>query len=255
MSSIILSQKAVLIILPGWGGTRQTWHEFIRLAEKDFEVRCLELPCFGAEPEPDSVWGISEYVEFVKNKILEINYSSSASGQKSDRKLIILGHSFGGQVAVQLVGTNSIICDTLILSGPAIFRKNWSFKALIFWPIAKLGRLFFSVSPFKKLEKTVRHEFYKLIDSPDYTQTSGRTRAIFQKITKQDVSEFLPQITVPTLVIAGEGDTSVSASASARAARLIRKATFVSVSNGTHGLHRQNPIEFLSIIKNYLTSL
>lgn len=234
--------KPTLLIIPGWGGTRETWRDFIVLAKENFEVICVELPCFGAEPPPSSVWGVEEYTQFVKSKI------------PPSKKVIILGHSFGGQVAVSLVGANPGICDTLILSGPAIFRKKWSLKRLVFWPIAKVGKLLFSVPGLGQLQTLARSVLYKAIDSPDYTQTSGRTREIFQKITTQDVSGFLPRITIPTLIVAGECDTYVSARSSARAAALIPHARFIEVSGGIHGLHRQDPTNFLEIIKNYLAS-
>ena len=38
-----------LVILPGWGGNKETWKEFASLASKDFEVQIIDLPCFGDE--------------------------------------------------------------------------------------------------------------------------------------------------------------------------------------------------------------
>ena len=58
-----------LIIIPGWGGNKQTWKEFAELAGKDFEVEVIELPCFGDEPCPATAWNVEDYVEFVKGKL------------------------------------------------------------------------------------------------------------------------------------------------------------------------------------------
>lgn len=238
--------KPTLVILPGWGGTRQTWADFIALAEPDFAVHCVELPCFGAEPEPPAVWGVEEYANFVKVKISQIKSKTSVN-----QRLVILGHSFGGQVAVQLVGTNPGICDTLILSGAAIFRQKKSFKRLLFWPIAKVGKLLFSLPGLRQLASLARRALYKAADSPDYLATSGIQRQIFQRVTTQDVSALLPRISVPTLVIAGEKDSYVSAASSRRVANAISHSRFVLVPHGRHGLHRDNLENFLRIIISF----
>jgi len=235
--------KPILIILPGWGGTKESWHDFIALAHEKFVVHCVELPGFGAEPCPTAVWGVEEYAAFVKNKINGLGIG----------KKIILAHSFGGQVATYLVSMNPHICDTLVLSGPAIFRKKQSLRRIIFWPMAKIGGLLFALWPFTKLRFLATKVLYKLADSPDYSQTSGILRQIFQKITTQDVSDYLAKITVPTLVVAGTRDRYVLASASKRAAALIPQATYVELSELGHGLHHQ-PKQLLNSIINFLNT-
>ena len=62
-----------LIILPGWGGTKENWWEFVGLfKEDDIKVICFNLPCFGDQPCPQTVWGVEEYADFVKKKISKI---------------------------------------------------------------------------------------------------------------------------------------------------------------------------------------
>lgn len=241
--------KPTLIIIPGWGGSCETWQSFIDLAQNDFGVHCIELPCFGNEPCPNEVWGVEEYAHFVKEKIAQIK------AQNLSKNLILLGHSFGGQVAAQLVGTNPGICDTLILTGPAIFRKSWSLKRIVFWPIAKFGKIILSLPGLNHFSKLAKKVLYKAVDSPDYSETSGIKRQIFQKITRQDVSIFLTKIIVPALVVSGDHDTYVPWRLSQRAAEQIPNGKFVLVSHGRHGLHIDNPNNLLTIIKNFINQL
>ena len=72
-----MNSKPKLIIVHGWGGSRQTWSDFVSLAESDFEVEVIELPCFGAEPCPSSIWGVEEYAKFISDKIKLINQSTN----------------------------------------------------------------------------------------------------------------------------------------------------------------------------------
>lgn len=234
--------KPILIILPGWGGTKTSWQDFINLAQSNFDVRCIELPGFGNEPCPTEVWGVEEYAAFVKRKI-----NGMGIGKK-----VILAHSFGGQVAAYLVGTNPQICDTLVLSGPAIFRKKHSLRRIIFWPIAKLGALVFKVWPLSKLKEQAQRVLYKAADSPDYSKTSGLLRQIFQKVTTQNMAGYLSKITTPVLVVAGRKDTYVPSGVSKKAATEIPGATFVEFAEGKHGLHQSQPAELLQTIIQFL---
>lgn len=236
--------RPTLIILPGWNGTKNSWQTFIDLAQENFEVRCIELPGFGNEPCPTEVWGVEEYAAFVKGKINGLGIG----------KKIILAHSFGGQVATYLVGTNPGICDTLILSGPAIFRKKHSLRRLIFWPIAKLGGLLFKIWPLTKVQVLAKKVLYRVADSPDYSQTSGIQRQIFKKVTTQNVAPCLPNIKVPTLVVAGKLDTFVPSKISKKAAREIPGAKFVEFPGLRHGLHQGQPAELLRVINEFVQS-
>lgn len=240
-------ERPLLIILPGWGGTRQTWQTFIDALQTEFEVHCLELPCFGAEPCPTEIWGVEEYANFVKNKIDEIKGKSDVRNPKS----VLLGHSFGGQVAVVLAATNSNICDDLILSGPAVFRHPQPLKTALFWLLAKLGKMVLSTPGLAKLQPFARRLLYKAADSPDYNKTTGIKREIFKKITRQDVAKLLPRIKVPTTVIAGRHDTYVSWRDSQKVAAAIPHARFELIAAGRHGLHHTH----IATLKTILLSL
>ncbi len=229
-----------LIIIPGWNGTKQTWQKFVELASDNFDVQVIELPCFGNEPCPDAVWGVEEYADFVKSKI--INHKS---------KIILLGHSFGGAVATHLVANNPSICNKLILSGAPIFRRKKTIKKVIFGIIAKVGKFIFSLPGLKKFDRIMKKILYKTAHS-DYNGTSGIKREIFKKITRQDQSHLLSKIKTKTLVIHGTKDTYVPLIDGKKVASIIENAEMEIVENGKHGLHLQQPSNLLSIINNFV---
>lgn len=234
--------KPILIILPGWGGTKESWQEFITLAQAQFEVRCLELPGFGQEKPPTQVWGVEEYANFVKGKINGLGIG----------KKIILGHSFGGQVAAYLVGNNPHICDTLVLSGPAIFRRQPTTKQTILKPLVLAGQRLFGLPGLSGFAQLARKVLYKSIGSPDYNQTSGIMRQIFQKVITQDVSDQLIKITIKTLVVAGVKDTYVSVNDSRQVTKTLPQATIVEFPDGKHGLHQSHSVELLKTILEFI---
>lgn len=230
-----------LIILPGWGGTKETWNDFIKIAEKDYKVICLNLPCFGNEPCPGTVWGVKEYAEFVKNKIKKLNLE----------KPILLGHSFGGQIAVYLAAYHPELIFKLILSGATVTRPKNILKRIVFNIIAKCGKVVFKLPIIKKIDVFAKKILYYSADSPDYIKTSGIKQDIFKKIIRQDLTHLLYKINIPTLVVWGTRDKYVALNNGKKIAKLIPNAKLEIIKNGKHGLHIQQPENLFEIIKEF----
>lgn len=232
-----------LIILPGWGGNKETWDEFTKLASNDFKVEVIELPCFGDEPCPDTVWGVEEYSNFVKEKL------SNVKGQRSD--VYLLGHSFGGQVATHLVANNSQICDKLILSGPAVFRPKKRIRRAILGTISKIGKVIFRLPMIESFNGEIEKLYRRVSRTADYADTSGIKRDIFIKIIRQDLREEAKKINIPTLIIWGTKDTYVPVRDAYKLNKLIRNSKLEIIKGGKHGLHIQQPKNLLNIIKRF----
>ncbi len=223
-----MNSQSTLIILPGWGGSHETWADFVSYA-KDFfaDVSVIDLPCFGDEPCPNSVWGVKEYAEFVEKKLSTNQY----------KNVILLGHSFGGVVATYLVAHNHGAVEKLVLSGSPIYRKRNGLRWYFFLILAKIGKQVFRLPFIHSFESIGKKVLYKVADSPDYNKTSGIQRQIFQKITKEDMSHLLTTIQTPTLVMWGELDSYVPLNQGKRIAKKIPHCTCIVVKNGKHGLH------------------
>ncbi len=229
-----------LVILPGWGGTKETWQKFTDLAQRDFDVQVINLPCFGDEPCPSEVWGIEEYSQFVKSSIFNLKSS-----------IILLGHSFGGQVAAHFASQNPEMVDKLILFAPALFRHKSPLCKVLFGAAAKLGKHIFKLPFIEKFDVLAKKILYKAADSPDYNGTSGIKREIFKKIVRQDLTQTLPKISAPTLLIQGTLDKYVPLKDSKRASKLIPNAKLEIIPLGRHGLHFQQPEILYKIVYDF----
>lgn len=235
-------KNKILIILPGWGGNEQTWTKFTDIAEKKVDTYVIDLPCFGSEPCPTRVWGVEDYAEFVKNKIKNI----------TNEPIILLGHSFGGQVATYFTVYNPDMVEKLILSGAAIFRPAKLIKRTIYNKIAKLGKLIFKLPILKKYSVQSRRLIYRIANSPDYSHTDGVKKEIFKKVIRQDLVKILPQIKIPTLVAWGTKDSYVPLKKGKKIAKLIPNAKLKIFKKGKHGLHLQMPKELFNVIYDFI---
>jgi len=243
----MMDNKQNLIILPGWGGSHETWADFVNSAKENFEVvQVIDLPCFGSEPCPEKVWGIAEYTEFVKAKIQSLNLSD---------KIVLLGHSFGGQVAVNFVYKYPDAVNALILSGAAVLRPKFLTRRLIFWILAKTGKLFFKIPLIEKFDARARKFLYRAVRSQEYNESAEIKRAIFKRIIRQDLKSILSKISVPVLLLWGEKDKFTRLKYGRKIFKLIPNAKMRVFKNGGHGLHIHNREEMIAKIQKFLKEI
>ncbi len=232
-----------LVIIPGWGGSHETWAKFIELAKPHFEnVVCIDLPCFGGNPCPKTPWGVEQYAEYVKRKIEKL----------PSKEIILLGHSFGGQVSSYLVAHNPTLCKKFILCAGAVFRPKRPIRRAFFWLVAKAGKLIFRLPIIEHIGVWAKKILYKSADSPDYSKTSGIQKQIFQKIIRQDLTPILPKISVPTLIVWGTFDKYVPLKDGKNAQKLIQNSQLEIILGAGHGIHLTHTEKLLQIIKNFV---
>src|SRR3989344_2887950 len=164
----------VVFILHGWGGSLASWAKVQELlSQHEFRVIALDLPGFGKSESPKEIWGVEEYAKFV----LEFAESIGL------KKFVLLGHSFGGQLATYIAAHHPEKLEKLILVSPAAIRRQPGTKIKILGCVAKIGNSFISLIPIVSLRELTRKVFYKIIRRRDYGRAQGIMRDILRKVT------------------------------------------------------------------------
>ena len=81
-----------IVILPGWGNTRESFNYLISILKKDYTVYILDYPGFGKSSFPNKDLNISDY-SFLITKFI------------NDKKInnpTIIAHSFGGRIVIDM---------------------------------------------------------------------------------------------------------------------------------------------------------
>jgi pimeloyl-ACP methyl ester carboxylesterase len=97
-----------VLALPGWART----HRDFAAVLGGFDAIALDLPGFGAAPPPPEGWSTADYAEHVAPVLDDM-----APGA------VVLGHSFGGRVAVHLGAGRPDRVGALILTGVPLVRN------------------------------------------------------------------------------------------------------------------------------------
>ena len=247
-----------------------------------FKIIIPDLPGFGKSDEPDENWNLDNYIEFVdefikcatqargfeliKNilnksslkNIINGGFSSISSIKTEEKKKpVLIGHSFGGQIAMKYAMKYPEKIDKLILAGAAGIRHKLSTKRKIIYILAKSGKKVFSLFPetkfpIRNLVSYSRKFLYKLAREKDYHQASLRMKEIMKNILAEDLTPVLDKIKTPTLLVWGKLDNSTPLSDGKLMNEKIENSELVIIDDANHSLPYQKAKEFAKIINSTL---
>lgn len=226
-----------LILLHGWKQDVSTWWPLVDLLKDNFTLWLLDLPGFGKSGNPKKIWGMEEYTNFVAQFIKDNKLKKPA----------ILGHSFGGSVAIKLASNYPELISKIILDASSGIRPKPTLTNRLSKSIAKIIKVLPNIFNSKQLLRTW---FYKTIQS-DYLE-AGDLKETFKKILSQDLTNDAKKIPHETLIIWGENDKTVPLKRGLTLYQLIKNSRIEVMEETGHSPHLKNPILFTNYVKDFI---
>ena len=229
--------SATVLFLHGWRSDGAVWLPAMqRLADLNFSSCSIDLPGFGKSEAPKSPWRVSDYADAVRSLI----------ERTGSRSVVLIGHSFGGRVAIQLAATSPDRVRKLILVDSAGIRTEPRGKILK-RIAAKILKPIFSPGFMRPLRKKI----YTLIGSEDYIATPALTET-FLNIVNEDLRPNLPLIKTETLLIWGDRDAETPLETGELMQRLIPDSKLLVLPGAGHFSFLDQPEEFLNALTDFL---
>jgi len=218
-----------VILLHGWGQNIEMMKPLgDRINNK--RITIIDFPGFGNSPEPDSVWTIDDYVNSLEDLINELKIINPS----------IIGHSFGGRVAIKYASKNKV--NRLILFGsPCVREIRKNNKEKILKTLKKLP-LMNSFGEYMK----------KYIGSEDYKNASPLMRNILVNVVNEDLSDDAKNISNPTLLIWGSLDTAAPLTDAKKLENLLQDGGLVVIDGCTHYAYLEALDYVSNIVNNFL---
>lgn len=218
----VKSGKPATVFLHGWGGDIRSFGGAYKAAEEWGEA-AVNFAFPKTVPED---WGIYDYAAFVKSFLDE-------QGIKSPT---LVGHSFGGRVAIILASQG--VCKRLVLVDSAGMKPRFNLRRAI-----KISRYKASVRRGKPLDGT---------GSVDYNNTVPEMRAVFVRIVNTFLEKLLPYISCPTLIVWGRSDEDTPPYMAKRLFRGIKNSELKFI-NGGHFAYAQSDLAFMGLLKPFIS--
>ena len=218
-----------VILLHGWGQNIQMMDPLGKNLEGNHRITIIDLPGFGLSSEPESVIGVPDYADVVHELLKELKIKNP----------IIIGHSFGGRVAICYASKYST--KKIVLFGaPCVRHEHKSKKQTLF----KVMKKIIIFRPFINILK-------KYLGSPDYKNATPKMRDILVKTVNLDLSDYAKKINCEALLIWGENDTAVPLSEAKELDSLLKNSALI-VLPGTHYCYLENLERVTNILNNFI---
>lgn len=219
-----------VLLLHGWGQNIEMMKPIGDKLEKKFKITILDLPGFGKSTEPTFPWTLNDYSEMLEIFVEELKI----------KKPIVIGHSFGGRLAINYSSNNVI--EKLVLFGSPI-RPEKSTDSL-------------KVKTLKSLKKLpgmngIAEKMKKYIGSRDYKAASTIMRQVLVNTVNKDLTENAKKIEEATLLIWGDYDEEASIDDAHILEQIMPDAGLI-ILPGTHYAYLENLNQVMNILNEFM---
>ncbi len=108
--------KAAILFIHGIGNTGDAWREVIAKMPEDVTIYSIDLLGFGNSPKPDwAKYDTTTQAKAIIATLLKLQLN---------RRLIVVGHSLGALVAVEVARRYPILVKSLVLCSPPFYRPD-----------------------------------------------------------------------------------------------------------------------------------
>ena len=238
----IAGNGETLLILHGWGGSSNSWLKVIEKLEKDFKIVCPDLPGFGKSETPKSAWDLKDYANWLKK------FTESLKLEK----FFLLGHSFGGRIAIKFSIFWPEKVKKLILCNSAGIKEKQNLKEKIIFFLALLGNAIFSPKIFQRFKDKAKNLFYLFLRNSDYAKANETMKEIMKKVLNEDLLPELSFLKVETLIVWGEKDNILPLNHALLFKEQISNSEIKILPKVFHSPHLENPEKLVKAISQFL---
>jgi pimeloyl-ACP methyl ester carboxylesterase len=205
------SGKQTLLFIHGLGSYIPAWSKNIEVLKAHFRCIAIDLPGYGHSSKAPHSGKMSYYAEVIVKLMDHLQLD----------KVVLVGHSMGGQIAIMTAYDYPNKVDKLILTAPAGFetfsegQKQW-FREVMTLKGVKL-------TPVNDIQSNLAYNFYNMPKDADFmiqdriamrsaSDFDAYCYAIVQSVrgmVDEPVFDILPNIQQKTLVIYGANDNLI----------------------------------------------
>lgn len=230
------NSKNYIVFLHGWGADKSSFL-FTKNYFDDYTLIYVDFPGFGESTEPEKPWSVFDYTQELKTLLDGFDIE----------KLMLVGHSFGGRVAIKysFLYQHDYNDFKLCLVDSAGLKPR---RGLIYyWKIYKFKLLKKIANKFKFCEKTLSK-----FGSSDYKVLSFTMKETFKKVVNEDLSYDARYISKPTIIFWGSKDKDTKLYMAKRLNKLVIGSKLFIAHNAGHFSFLDKPQEFLIILDSFL---
>ncbi len=218
-----------VVLLHGWGQNIEMMKPLGDVLIKK-RITIIDFPGFGESDLPDKAWTIEDYGEFLHQFLQNL---------KIDHPILI-GHSFGGRVAIWYAA-NYPTKKLILFGSPCIREYQATKKEQILKRLKKL--------PFMN---GIGEYMKKYIGSEDYRNANPIMRNTLVQVVNRNLMEEAKKISVPTLLIWGSLDQEAPLEDAKKLESILQDGGLVVLDGLSHYAYLEALPRVAGIVNNFL---
>jgi pimeloyl-ACP methyl ester carboxylesterase len=240
------SRGRKIVLIHGAGSNGHTFHrQGEALGEKHSPI-ALDLPGHGRSSGVEGLTTVSDYADFI----------AAWLGTLQIKSAIILGHSMGGAIAMDLAVRHPARVDALVLSSTAA-KFNLTQDRIDALRAVSMGRTPQAFNTDGYSPKTIKENFDVVREGwGEQIKTDPRVRyGDIVACSKADLREAIAKIDTPTLVLAGADDQGTTVADAELIVSKIKGAKLEVIPDAGHFSVREQPARFIAAVEQFVDGL
>ncbi|MEM8533234.1 MAG: alpha/beta hydrolase [Chloroflexota bacterium] len=241
-----------IVLLHGWGAFKELWWATLTALAPSAQLFAIDLPGHGQSPIDDT-----RRMEHIAQRVVQF-----CTAQQLEQ-IILVGHSMGGNAAIELTLSQSSLVQSLVLVDAAtntgqmpLYLRSYR-NNMITWSILRLGVLL--TKQFQPFGKQIPHlhgggiirpALRRIAHHVDHDVTA--LHILLHNLMTNPINTRLSNIQVPTLVISGQFDTLVPPAMSRATAKAIPGAQYCVIPGSSHNPMDEKPTDFVRVLAQFL---
>jgi len=247
-------KNRAIIFLHGFPYDHTMWHAQIAALSETYYCVAYDIRGLGDSSVGDGQFTMESFVDDLELMIGDL---------KDEKPPILCAFSMGGYIALRALERMEnkfsalILCDTAAHAdnNDAKLRRSDAIKRINAKGLTSFSKHFIAQCYSDAYKKEHKELVDKRITKSMKFNSIGVKGCVFAMLTRNDMTEFLPSIKIPTLLLCGEHDTLTPPSGMQTMAKQIEGSEFVLIKNAAHMSVVENPEESNEAIKAFLAKL
>lgn len=225
------SGKVNLIFLHGWGGDYKSFYH-LKDVLKNCTMHFATLDGFGDVSAPQDV-SINGYCQRLRAYIV----------QKNLQNVVIVGHSFGGRIAIEYASKNNLA--GLVLVDSAGIKPQFSISK-------QLKILKYKIAKQKALAGKLAQSELSKFGSEDYKNANDQMKKVLSSCLKYNQKHLLKCINCPTLIVWGKKDKDTPIYMAKTLHNGIKNSKLAVMEDCGHFSYLDNQYQFYKLLNQFL---
>lgn len=191
---------ADILLLHGWGCDISIWQAVLRRFPASVRVTAVDFPPQGESGKPPATWGVPEYAAQILHLLDALGIA----------RCDVIGHSFGGRVAIWLAAHHPDRVRRLVLTDAAGLKppptKKGASRQRLYKVLRGGANLLGKVPGLDEPAANWREALVQRFGSADYKVLDTGMREVFRRVVGLDLQPYLSKIGAPTLLFWGDQD-------------------------------------------------